>query len=114
MGRASGRSGKRADTGDRGVTGEADHSDVDPEDPLRTQCDSRNCDADSESEADQRDPQRRREWHEAHQRELLAQYPTAPGRDGFQATRVVVTDIVDMLTDGIEIEGTAEVAINHR
>ena len=80
------RSKKRADTGDRGVSGEADP----------------------------RDHQRRREWHEAHQRELLAQYPTARGRDGFQATRVVVTDIVDVLADGIEIEGSAEVAINHR
>ena len=108
------RSEKRADTGDRGATSEADHSGADSNEPLRIQCDSRNCDADSETEADQRDPQRRHEWHEAHQRSLLVQYPTAPGRDGFQATRVVVTDIVDMLTDGIEIEGTAEVAIDHR
>jgi len=42
---ASGRSEKRADTGDRGVTREADHSDVDSEDPLRIQRGSRNCDA---------------------------------------------------------------------
>ncbi len=48
MGRASGRSEKRADTGDRGVAGEANHPDVDSEDPLRIQCDSRNYDSDSE------------------------------------------------------------------
>jgi hypothetical protein len=35
-------------------------------------------------------------------------------RDGFRATRVVVTDVVDVPTDGVEIEGTAEIAIDRR